>query len=113
MSLRGFRAEESLEQVPPLPRRIPPLPPRVPTGYHACLTALLMRYEGLGNAYESYRTHANWPCKQVLEALLRNVPSDPGMNEAVVCVQALAADFSWFQEVFITYVRVMNAEVDV
>jgi hypothetical protein len=76
------------------------------------LEVLLLTYVGLGNAYESYRTHANWPCKQVLEALLRNVPSDPGMNEAVVCVQALAADFSWFQEVFITYLQTSEEIVD-
>ena len=56
---------------------------------------------GLGSSYEYYRTHPKWPCRHLLEAILRKTSGDRDLREAVVCMEALAYDFGRFQDVFI------------
>jgi hypothetical protein len=55
---------------------------------------------GIGNSYESYLKHrTNWPCKQLLSALLRADSGNLYLREAVDRVQALANEFARFMEV--------------
>jgi hypothetical protein len=56
---------------------------------------------GLGNTYESFRFHTKWPCRYLLEAMLRHAPEDPRVTEVVVRMEELAYIFIRFQEVFI------------
>lgn len=52
-------------------------------------------------AYESSRKHPNWPCKCLIEALLKNAQEDPRIAEAVQIMQVVAKDFRIFQEIYL------------
>ena len=62
---------------------------------------LILCSVGIGNSYESFRFHTKWPCRYLLEAMLRHAPEDPRVNEVVVRMEELAYIFVRFQEVFI------------
>ena len=68
-----------------------------------CETILVTEILGIGNSYESYRKYPKWPCKYLIEAILRHAPEEPLVIEAVKTMQALSDDFITFQEIYLRY----------
>jgi hypothetical protein len=56
---------------------------------------------GSNRSYESSRKHPHWPCKFLLDSLLRHAPGDPRVAEAVQIMHVLAKDFAIFQEIYL------------